>query len=68
MSSVSFFAFIMLMIFPYLLFYLDLHGCMFLFAGVSTIGVFYTIKIVPETRGKNLDSLELQEKREPASA
>lgn len=70
MSSVSFFAFIMLMIFPYLLYYLELHGCMFLFAAVSTFGVFYTVYVVPETRGKNLDSLEMvqqqQEKRETA--
>lgn len=62
MSSVSFFAFIMLKLFPYLMLYLDLHGCMFLFAGVSTFGVFYTIYVVPETRGKNLDSLEMVEK------
>lgn len=61
MSSVSFFAFIMLRIFPYLQFYLDLHGCMFLFASVSTFGVFYTIYIVPETRGKNLDVLEMKQ-------
>lgn len=63
MSSVSFFAFIMLMIFPYLMYYLQLHGCMFLFATVSAIGLVYTIYVVPETRGKNLDNLEIPEKK-----
>lgn len=58
MSSVSFFAFIMLMIFPYLKLYLGVHGCMFVFAVVSAFGVPYTIYIVPETKGKNLDVLE----------
>lgn len=63
MSSVSFFAFIMLMIFPYLMHYLQLHGCMFLFAAVSAFGLVYTIYVVPETRGKNLDNLEIPVKK-----
>lgn len=51
----------MLIIFPYLKMYLDLHGCMFLFAAVSVFGVFYTVYVVPETKGKNLDVLETAE-------
>lgn len=37
---------------------------MFLFASVATFGVFYTIFIVPETKGKNLDILEPTENRQ----
>lgn len=63
MSSVSFLAFIMLIIFPYLMSYLNLHGCMFLFSAVALFGVFYTIFVVPETKGKNLDVLESVERK-----
>lgn len=43
---------------PMLLQSLQLYGCMWLFAGVSVVGLVFTIFVVKETKGKNLDVLE----------
>lgn len=58
MSTVSFFAFIMVKLFPSMLLALELHGCMFLFAFVSVLGIIFTKFVVPETKGRNLDVLD----------
>lgn len=45
---------------PVLLANFDLYGCMFMFAMVSLVGLVFTIFVVKETKGKNLDVLELK--------
>lgn len=49
---------VMLRLMPVILHSLQLHGCMWLFAGVSVVGLIFTIAVVKETKGKNLDVLE----------
>lgn len=48
----------MLKCFPILLINCDLYGCMALFATVSVLGFLFTLFIVEETKGINLDVLE----------
>lgn len=45
---------------PILLENLDLDGTMWMFATVSVLGLFFTIFVVTETKGKNLDVLEIK--------
>lgn len=53
----------MLKSFPLLLSALELYGCMFLFACVSITGLIFIIIVVRETKGKNLDVLEIKENK-----
>lgn len=48
----------MLRLMPLLLDTLDLYGSMWLLASVSVVGLLFTIIIVKETKGKNLDLLD----------
>lgn len=50
--------FISLKIFPIILITLEVHGTMLLFACVLLVGFIFTLFIVPETTGINLDVLE----------
>lgn len=46
---------------------LDLYGCMFLFSFVNVVGLFFTKFVVPETKGRHLDVLEIPEKQKEFS-
>lgn len=48
----------MLKIMPTMLDELHLYGCMFIFAGVIFVGFVFTVFVVTETKGLNLDCLE----------
>lgn len=49
---------IVLSLIPVLLNEFDLFGCMLMFTSVLVIGLLFTILVVRETKGKNLDVLE----------
>lgn len=49
---------ITLRLMPVMLDILELYGSMYFFASVSVVGLLFTIFVVEETRGKNLDVLE----------
>lgn len=49
---------IMLRMMPILLHSFQLYGCMWIFAGVSFVGLVFTVFVVEETKGKNLDVYE----------
>lgn len=49
------------MMFPYFLNMLELHGCMGLFAVVTTFGLLFGLFLMKETKGKNLDVLSPDE-------
>lgn len=51
-------SFIILKIFPIMLFALDVYGSMLLFACVLIVGILFTIFVVRETKGVKLDVLE----------
>lgn len=53
--------FVLLKIFPKILFVLELHGSVFLFAGVIATGFIFTIFVVRETKGINTDVLEVED-------
>jgi facilitated trehalose transporter len=36
------------------------HGAFWLFGGICIVGIFFSIKYVPETRGKSLDEIQNQ--------
>lgn len=50
----------MLRLMPVLLDHLDLYGSMWMFATVAMIGLVFTIIVVKETKGKNLDVFEVK--------
>lgn len=52
------FTIIMLKIFPTILFAIGVHGIMFLFGCVLAIGLIFTLFVVRETKGINLEGLE----------
>lgn len=54
--SVSVFAYIMLQFFPVLLAYMQLDGYMWMSACVSALGFVFTLVVVSETKGINLDN------------
>lgn len=56
--TVSVFAFVMLLFFPVMLATFELYGCMWFFAAVSVAGFVFTLIVVEETKGKNLDQLQ----------
>lgn len=56
--SVSVYASVMLRCFPVMLATLQLHGCMWFFSCVSVAGFVFTLFVVQETKGKNLDQLQ----------
>lgn len=55
---VSLFAFIMLRFFPVMLATFGLHGCMWFFTCVSVSGFVFTLLVVKETKGMNLDQVQ----------
>lgn len=57
---VSLFSFIMLRFFPVMLETFRLYGCMWIFACVSSAGFVFTLLVVQETKGMNLDQLQVQ--------
>lgn len=56
-SSMSFFGFIVIGSYPFLMEIVAMHGCMFIFAVVCAFGVCFVIIYVDETKGKILDLL-----------
>lgn len=58
--SASLSSFNMLLFFPLMLDTFELHGCMWLFACASSAGFVYTLLVVKETKGINLDQLQNQ--------
>lgn len=59
-STISMCAIVQLKSFPLLLARLELHGCMALFASVAVAGMVFTLVTMGETKGKNLDVLEMK--------
>lgn len=57
-ASLCILQFVFLKIFPVILYALGLDGSLFLFAGVLVVGFIFTIFVVRETKGINLDVLE----------
>lgn len=57
MSILWFLAFAMLKFFPFLTAALGMHGCMFLFAGLSFSGCAFVLIVLPETKGKSFDEI-----------
>lgn len=58
-STISMCAIVQLKMFPLMLAEIGLHGCMFLFATVGVLGMVFTLYTMNETKGKNLDVLEM---------
>lgn len=56
-SSMCFFAFVVLAAYPILVKLLEMHGCMLVFAATCVLGVFFVIFFVDETKGKTIDLL-----------
>lgn len=56
-SSMSLFAFILVMTFPILMEIIDLQGCMLVFATTCALGIIFVSFVVEETKGKTLDRL-----------
>lgn len=56
--------FVILKIFPTILITLEVDGTMLLFACVLIVGCIFTIFVVPETKGVNLDALEVDNNME----
>lgn len=52
-------AFIAIKFFPLLIQSLGLHGCMFLFAGITLSSAVYIFLCMPETRGKSYEQIML---------
>lgn len=50
-------AFIAIKFFPLLIQSLGLHGCMFLFAGITLSSAVYIFLCMPETRGKSYEQI-----------
>lgn len=44
--------------FPLMLETIELYGCIWFFAGIVTFGFLFTLIVVKETKGKNLDVIE----------
>lgn len=66
-TSMSFFAFCVVMTFPILMEIINMHGCMLIFAITCALGVVFLIFLVDETKGKTLDLLNV-EKSDPVDA
>lgn len=47
-----------LKVFPIMLASIELYGCMWFFSCMATLGFLFTIFVVKETKGKNLDVLD----------
>lgn len=56
--TVSVYSFVMLRYFPVMLNEFQLYGCMWMAACVSTAGFVFTLLVVEETKGRNLDQLQ----------
>lgn len=55
LSLVSLFMFIIVKFYPTLLAIIHLHSCMWIFAGVSLLGVLFGLFVLEETKGKNIN-------------
>lgn len=51
---------IIMLLTPILVQHIDLYGSLWLFAFVSAVGLIFTIFVVKETKGNNLDLLEVK--------
>lgn len=47
-----------LSLFPIMLTSIELYGCIWFFSSMATFGLLFTIFVVKETKGKNLDVLD----------
>lgn len=63
-GSMSFFGFVVIALYPFLIEVIHMHGCMFSFAVISAIGVLFVIHFVDETKGKILDLLNEEKSNE----
>lgn len=59
MSNLILFGF--LKIFPFLLDSIDVHGCMAMFAILSTLGIIFVATVLKETVGRSLDDIGVKE-------
>lgn len=65
MSIVGFVAylilFVFLKVFPLTMNLFDLHGCMIIFAVLSTLGIIFVATVLEETSGQSLDDVGYDE-------
>lgn len=57
MVVLSFFAFMMLKMFPYISDALGVDGSMFLYAGCSFSGAMFVLFYMPETKGRSFEEI-----------
>lgn len=61
MSIVGFVAYLILFavlkVFPFAMELFDLHGCMIIFAILSTLGIIFVATVLEETSGQSLDNV-----------
>lgn len=67
-STISACAIIQLKTFPLMLACIGLHGCMFVYASVAAFGMVFTVFVMDETKGRNLDVLEVVEAKDKVTA
>lgn len=58
MIAMSTFAFLTVFTKPILQESLDLHAVIWMYAGICILGVFFTIFLMVETKGKNLNKVQ----------
>lgn len=56
-GSMSFFGFVVIASYPFLIEIIDMHGCILVFAVICLFGVVFVVVYVDETKGKILDLL-----------
>lgn len=66
-SSMSLFAFGLVITFPVLMEVIDMHGCMLIFAITCALGIIFVIFAVDETKGKTLDLLNKEKDKSDAA-
>lgn len=49
--------FVMVKLFPAMILYIGLHGCIFVFAICCFVGTIFIIFVLPETKGKSYDEI-----------
>lgn len=65
-SSMSFFGFVVIASYPFLVEVADMHGCMLVFAVICALGVAFVVVYVDETKGKTLDLMNEEKNAEQA--
>lgn len=58
MTSISVFAFVTMKTFPPLVSMLGMYTVMYMYCGVSILGVIFGVFVLAETKGKNLNKLD----------